>query len=93
MSYSSCQTCQLACAVLKILFSRCCRSLCVCLGNTTQRPEYSAICLGLEGAGKSTILATLTNEDVSVSSTAGFALKAVGLPSAILNVQELGDMR
>lgn len=49
---------------------QCCRRLCA--ASTIQRPEYSVVCLGLDGAGKSTILATLSNEDTAVQSTTGY---------------------
>jgi hypothetical protein len=35
-------------------------------------------------------LATLANEDAPKESTTGFAVKAIGLPNAIFNIQELG---
>ncbi|XP_065836394.1 ADP-ribosylation factor-like protein 15 isoform X2 [Oscarella lobularis] len=87
---SRCEGCQLGCAVVRIVLTSFCRRLCGCK-QFQPRPEYSVICIGLSGAGKSSLLAALSNEATDgLEPTAGFSVKAVGLTSAILNVHELG---
>jgi GTP-binding protein EngB required for normal cell division len=54
----------------------------MCGSRQPGRPEYSLLCLGLTGAGKSAILATLANEDAPKESTTGTKLIAVYEPSA-----------
>ncbi|XP_042187165.1 ADP-ribosylation factor-like protein 15a isoform X2 [Oncorhynchus tshawytscha] len=68
----------------------CFRALC-CKGPPPSRPEYDVVCIGLTGAGKSSLLAWLCNEGShGIGPTTGFSIKAVPFPNAILNVKELG---
>ncbi|XP_045551214.1 ADP-ribosylation factor-like protein 15a [Salmo salar] len=70
--------------------SSCFRALC-CKGPAPSRPEYDVVCIGLTGAGKSSLLALLCNEGShGIGPTTGFSIKAVPFPNAILNVKELG---
>ncbi len=49
------------------------------------------LCLGLEGGGKSTLLAELAGETASETQpTLGFSIKSVLTERAVLNVKELG---
>lgn len=80
-----CTWCQLFCALCRIGCYKCCRK------SDVSRPEYTVIAVGLTQAGKSTLLATLGNEDTSdIQPTQGFSIKALQFPGAILNVKELG---
>eukprot|EP00128_Syssomonas_multiformis_P001318 Colp12_sorted_trinity150504_noHs@27659 len=52
---------------------------------------HEVVMLGIEGAGKTTILASLAGEDISaIEPTKGFGIKPVVRPSAYINVKELG---
>eukprot|EP00118_Oscarella_pearsei_P026903 m.942 g.942 ORF g.942 m.942 type:complete len:203 (+) comp5255_c0_seq1:131-739(+) len=85
-----CTGCQLCFAVCRIALTVCCRKLCGCK-RPQPRPEYSILCIGLSGVGKSTLLATLSNEKTeNIEPTTGFSIKAVGISGAVLNIQELG---
>lgn len=54
------------------------------------KPQYEVLCLGFEGAGKSSILAACCNESMDdVEPTQGFAIKAVQLPGLVFNVKEV----
>ncbi|KAI7812585.1 ADP-ribosylation factor-like 15a [Triplophysa rosa] len=68
----------------------CLQTLC-CKEAPPTRPEYDVVCIGLSGAGKTSLLSRLCNEisDGTVPTT-GFSIKAVGFENAILNVKELG---
>ncbi|MEQ2298762.1 ADP-ribosylation factor-like protein 15, partial [Ameca splendens] len=75
----------LAASVLK-----CFRALC-CKGPPPPRPEYDVVCIGLTGAGKTSLLSRLCSEGSDgIVPTTGFSIKAVPFPNAILNVKELG---
>uniref|UniRef100_A0AAZ3SPJ8 ADP-ribosylation factor-like protein 15 n=1 Tax=Oncorhynchus tshawytscha TaxID=74940 RepID=A0AAZ3SPJ8_ONCTS len=52
---------QLSFALCRIGFYTCFRALC-CKGPPPSRPEYDVVCIGLTGAGKSSLLAWLCNE-------------------------------
>ncbi|XP_036792415.1 ADP-ribosylation factor-like protein 15a isoform X2 [Oncorhynchus mykiss] len=81
---------QLSLALCRIGFYTCFRALC-CKGPPPSRPEYDVVCIGLTGAGKSSLLAWLCNEGShGIGPTTGFSIKAVPFPNAILNVKELG---
>ncbi|MED6264081.1 ADP-ribosylation factor-like protein 15 [Characodon lateralis] len=68
----------------------CFRALC-CKGPPPPRPEYDVVCIGLTGAGKTSLLSRLCNEGSDgIVPTTGFSIKAVPFPNAILNVKELG---
>ncbi|KAJ3604098.1 hypothetical protein NHX12_028839, partial [Muraenolepis orangiensis] len=71
----------------------CFRALC-CKGPPPPRPEYDVVCIGLMGAGKTSLLSRLCSEGSDgVVPTTGFSIKAVPFPNAILNVKELGEGR
>ncbi|XP_032966953.1 ADP-ribosylation factor-like protein 15 isoform X5 [Rhinolophus ferrumequinum] len=68
----------------------CFRALC-CKGPPPARAEYDLVCIGLTGAGKTSLLSKLCSESPdNVVSTTGFSIKAVPFQNAILNVKELG---
>lgn len=68
----------------------CFRALC-CKGPPPPRPEYDVVCIGLTGAGKSSLLSQLCSESAdNIVPTTGFSIKAVPFQNAILNVKELG---
>uniref|UniRef100_A0AAV2MPA8 ADP-ribosylation factor-like protein 15 n=1 Tax=Knipowitschia caucasica TaxID=637954 RepID=A0AAV2MPA8_KNICA len=68
----------------------CFRALC-CKGPPPPRPEYDVVCIGLTGAGKTSLLSRLCSESSDgLGPTTGFSIKAVPFPNAILNVKELG---
>ncbi|XP_010875274.2 ADP-ribosylation factor-like protein 15a isoform X2 [Esox lucius] len=81
---------QLSLALCRIGIYTCFRALC-CKGPPPPRTEYDLVCIGLSGAGKSSLLERLCNESSDgISPTTGFCIKAVPFPNAILNVKELG---
>ncbi|XP_056601846.1 ADP-ribosylation factor-like protein 15a [Triplophysa dalaica] len=81
---------QLSIALCRIGFYTCLQTLC-CKEAPPTRPEYDVVCIGLSGAGKTSLLSRLCNEisDGTVPTT-GFSIKAVGFENAILNIKELG---
>ncbi|XP_016149902.1 ADP-ribosylation factor-like protein 15 [Sinocyclocheilus grahami] len=81
---------QLSIALCRIGLYTCLQKLC-CMTPPPPRPEYDLVCIGLSGAGKTSLLSRLCNEisDGTVP-TAGFSIKAVPFENAILNVKELG---
>ncbi|MEQ2243095.1 ADP-ribosylation factor-like protein 15 [Ilyodon furcidens] len=77
-------------ATILLLFFKCFRALC-CKGPPPPRPEYDVVCIGLTGAGKTSLLSRLCSEGSDgIVPTTGFSIKAVPFPNAILNVKELG---
>ncbi|KAL4617493.1 ADP-ribosylation factor-like protein 15 [Arapaima gigas] len=69
---------------------QCFRALC-CKGPPPPRPEYDVVCIGLTGAGKTSLLSRLCSEGTdNIVPTTGFSIKAVPFQNAILNVKELG---
>lgn len=86
-----CQWCSLMCALCRIGCYRCGQTLC-CKEPAAPRPTYPVIAIGLSQAGKSLLCALLSAETVTdeLQPTVGFSVKAVQLPTAILNVKELG---
>ncbi|XP_020561392.1 ADP-ribosylation factor-like protein 15 isoform X2 [Oryzias latipes] len=81
---------QLSLALCRIGIYTCFRALC-CKGPPPPRPEYDVVCIGLTGAGKSSLLSRLCSESSDdIGPTTGFNIKAVPFPNAILNVKELG---
>ncbi|XP_059398457.1 ADP-ribosylation factor-like protein 15 [Carassius carassius] len=81
---------QLSVALFRIGFYTCLQKLC-CMTPPPARPEYDVVCIGLSGAGKTSLLSRLCNEisDGTVP-TSGFSIKALPFENAILNVKELG---
>ncbi|KAK9974525.1 hypothetical protein ABG768_022614, partial [Culter alburnus] len=81
---------QLSIALCRIGFYTCLQKLC-CKAPPPPRPEYDVVCIGLSGAGKTSLLSRLCNEisDGTIPTT-GFSIKAVPFENAILNVKELG---
>ncbi|KAJ8339265.1 hypothetical protein SKAU_G00360510 [Synaphobranchus kaupii] len=68
----------------------CFRALC-CKGPPPPRPEYDVVCIGLTGAGKTSLLSRLCSEGTdNIVPTTGFSIKAVPFQNAVLNVKELG---
>ncbi|KAJ8380461.1 hypothetical protein SKAU_G00012390 [Synaphobranchus kaupii] len=60
-------------------------------GPSPPRPEYDVVCIGLTGAGKTSLLSRLCSEVTDcIVPTTGFSIKAVPFQNAILNVKELG---
>ncbi|EGD72223.1 hypothetical protein PTSG_00244 [Salpingoeca rosetta] len=57
-----------------------------------QRPTVSALVLGLQGVGKTTMLTRLANEtpQQDIPPTKGFAIKAIQTPACIINAMEIG---
>uniref|UniRef100_A0A3P9NWU8 ADP-ribosylation factor-like protein 15 n=1 Tax=Poecilia reticulata TaxID=8081 RepID=A0A3P9NWU8_POERE len=81
---------QLSLALCRIGLYTCFRALC-CKGPPPPRPEYDVVCIGLTGAGKTSLLSRLCGESTdNIVPTTGFSIKAVPFPNAILNVKELG---
>ncbi|XP_060738823.1 ADP-ribosylation factor-like protein 15a [Tachysurus vachellii] len=81
---------RLSIALCRIAFYTCFRKLC-CKGPPSPRPEYDVVCIGLSGAGKTSLISRLSSEGLDeIVPTAGFSIKAVAFPNAVLNVKELG---
>ncbi|XP_076857173.1 ADP-ribosylation factor-like protein 15a [Brachyhypopomus gauderio] len=81
---------QLTVSLCRIGFYTCLRTLC-CKSSPTPRPEYDVVCIGLSGAGKTSLLSWLCSEGIDdIVPTTGFSIKAVSFPNAVLNVKELG---
>ncbi|XP_028312695.1 ADP-ribosylation factor-like protein 15a isoform X1 [Gouania willdenowi] len=81
---------QLPLALCRIGLYTCFRALC-CKGPPPPRPEYDVVCIGLTGAGKTSLLSRLCSEGSDgIVPTTGFSIKAVPFTNAILNVKELG---
>ncbi|CAG5924799.1 unnamed protein product [Menidia menidia] len=77
-------------AAIRAQSDKCFRALC-CKGPPPPRPEYDVVCIGLTGAGKTSLLSRLCSEGSDgIVPTTGFSIKAVPFPNAILNVKELG---
>lgn len=55
------------------------------------RDQYNVLCLGLTGAGKSTILAQLVGEAHShLEPTNGFNIKTLPVNDTVISIKELG---
>ena len=63
-----------------------------CRKSPPPRYEYAVVCVGLDGAGKSTTLALLCGEQVmeAMKPTTGFQIKAISFKMCIVNVKEIG---
>lgn len=85
-----CESFQILCALCRVGLYALYRRLC-CKGPNPTRPNFSILCIGLEGCGKSSILAVLSGDDLhKVEPTVGFSIKAVLFEDCILDVKELG---
>ncbi|XP_076465321.1 ADP-ribosylation factor-like protein 15 [Babylonia areolata] len=85
-----CESFQILCALCRVGLYALYRRLC-CKGPNPTRPNFSILCIGLEGCGKSSILAVLSGDDLhKVEPTIGFSIKAVLFDDCILDVKELG---
>ncbi|KAL8565286.1 hypothetical protein ACOMHN_001184 [Nucella lapillus] len=85
-----CESFQILCALCRVGLYALYRRLC-CKGPNPTRPNFSILCIGLEGCGKSSILAVLSGDDLhKVEPTVGFSIKAVLFDDCILDVKELG---
>ncbi|GBM55401.1 ADP-ribosylation factor-like protein 15 [Araneus ventricosus] len=55
------------------------------------RDQYQVLCLGLQGSGKTTALASLVGESVSnIEPTTGFNIKTLPLKDTVVDIKELG---
>lgn len=84
-----CLQCQFCCAVSRIL----CYQFCCCCLHKKKEPkqEIDIIMVGHQNAGKSHLLATLSNESTSdIAPTDGFSMKDIILDTSILHIKELG---
>ncbi|XP_015910507.1 ADP-ribosylation factor-like protein 15 [Parasteatoda tepidariorum] len=55
------------------------------------RDQYQILCIGLEGSGKTTALATLVGESVNdIEPTTGFNIKTLPLKDTVVDIKELG---
>ena len=62
-----------------------------CKAPPPPRPEFSPVCIGLDSAGKTTLLMVLAGESLdNIEPTKGFIIKATQFKEAILNVKEIG---
>ncbi|KAH9416360.1 ADP-ribosylation factor protein 3 [Dermatophagoides pteronyssinus] len=62
--------------------------------KSTSNPELRILLLGLDNAGKTTILKKLASEDVThITPTQGFNIKSVQSPGFKLNVWDIGGQR
>ncbi|ELT93862.1 hypothetical protein CAPTEDRAFT_132688 [Capitella teleta] len=62
-----------------------------CIKEPAPRPVFKPICIGLDDAGKSTLLSSLAGESTDdIQPTKGFVIKAIQFDDCILNVKEIG---
>ncbi|GFU30791.1 ADP-ribosylation factor-like protein 15 [Nephila pilipes] len=55
------------------------------------RDQYQVLCLGLQGSGKTTALASLVGESVTdIEPTTGFNIKTLPLKDTVVDIKELG---
>ena len=84
------ENCQLLCGVCKVGCFTIGKCIC-CSKDPPLPPAYNVICLGITNAGKSTLINTMTSENIdNIVPTVGFAIKDIRLPNVILKVKELG---
>ncbi|XP_025076876.1 ADP-ribosylation factor-like protein 15 [Pomacea canaliculata] len=85
-----CESFNILCALCRVGLYALYRRLC-CKGPNPTRPNFSILCIGLEGCGKSSILAVLSGDDLhKIEPTVGFSIKALLFEDCILEVKELG---
>ncbi|RUS79772.1 hypothetical protein EGW08_012456 [Elysia chlorotica] len=85
-----CESIRIVCALCRVGIYALYRRLC-CKGPSPVRPNFSILCIGLENAGKSSILSCLSGDDLhKIEPTIGFSIKAVLFEDCILEVKELG---
>ncbi|ESO92954.1 hypothetical protein LOTGIDRAFT_227454 [Lottia gigantea] len=85
-----CENIRLMCVVCRIGVYSLCRRMC-CMGPPSIRPNFTVLCLGLTKAGKSSLLAVLSGDDIhKIEPTIGFSIKAIMFDNCILDVKELG---
>ncbi|BFZ01840.1 hypothetical protein BsWGS_04879 [Bradybaena similaris] len=85
-----CESLRILGALCRVGFYALYRRIC-CKGPSPVRPNFAVLCIGLENAGKSTVLATLSEDDLhKIESTIGFSIKAILFDDCILEVKELG---
>ncbi|XP_060075854.1 ADP-ribosylation factor-like protein 15 [Ylistrum balloti] len=85
-----CENLLLICAVFRIAVYSFFRRLCG-FGPPPAKPNFTVLCLGLEGSGKSSLLAVLSGEKYEdIPPTIGFSIKALMFDDCIVDVKELG---
>ncbi|XP_067664421.1 ADP-ribosylation factor-like protein 15 [Haliotis asinina] len=85
-----CDNIQLFCGLCRIGAYSVYRRLC-CKSSPETKPNFSVICIGLTGAGKSALLALLSGDEFhNIPPTVGFSIKALIFEDCILDVKELG---
>lgn len=85
-----CESARIVCALCRVGLYALYRRLC-CKGPSPVRPNFSVLCIGLENAGKSSILSCLSGDDFhKIEPTIGFSIKAILFEDCILEVKELG---
>lgn len=91
---SPCVCCSFLCAICRILCFTCIRRSCPCCfkPGPQERTQVNILCLGLEAAGKTTLLSIVAGEPTdNIQPTMGFAIKTVNVKQhLLLNFQELG---
>ncbi|GIY58398.1 ADP-ribosylation factor-like protein 15 [Caerostris extrusa] len=56
-----------------------------------RKDQYQVLCLGLQGSGKTTALASLVGESVTdIEPTTGFNIKTLPLKDTVVDIKELG---
>lgn len=75
-------------------FFQCSRKACSCCfpKPPASKPEFSVLCLGVNGAGKTSLLCQLAGEpqEEDPDPTMGFSIKPCTVPSATLQIKEVG---
>lgn len=85
-----CESFRLLCALCRVGLYALYRRLC-CKGPSPVRPNFAILCIGLENAGKSSVISLLSGDDLhKVEPTVGFSIKAVLFEDCILDIKELG---
>jgi ADP-ribosylation factor-like protein 15 len=85
-----CETLRILGALCRVGLYALYRRIC-CKGPSPVRPNFAVLCIGLENAGKSSVLASLSEDDLhKIEPTIGFSIKAILFDDCILEVKELG---